>query len=151
MVVLGKSFGSDRNQNMELMRVQSLLQTGVQEYSAIFAEADAQTGEIVAAMKSIERQIQYISTTRDELHSLLMQWEPHIIDLPKWHTRRVPETDKAFSNLYRFLAPRFSSGRSLMKRRLESQAGAAAGTQDDNKRPAESKTVRAGVMNPAQR
>jgi len=122
MVELGKSFGSDRNAKMELNRVQALLQTGIQEYSEIFAEADAQTGEIVAAMKSIERQVGYIRKIRDDLHFLIMQWDPHINDLGKWHTRRVPETDKALSNLYRFLAPRFSSGRSLMKQRTDTKA-----------------------------
>jgi hypothetical protein len=146
MVELGKSYGSDRNAKMELNRVQALLQTGIQEYSDIFAEADAQTGEIVAALKSIERQVGYIRKIRDDLHCLIMQWDPHINDLGKWHTRRVPETDKALSNLYRFLAPRFSSGRSLLKSRADTKAkpsgpkqGKAAGQKlpspDPKKRP----------------
>jgi len=149
MAVLGKSFGSDRNAKMELVRVQNLLQVGIQEYSTIFDEADGQTGEIVAAMKSIDRQIQYIRTIRDDLHFLLMQWDPHVNDLPKWHTRRVPETDKAYSNLYRFLAPRFSSGRSIMKRRAEPQQGSDA--KQNEKQKAQSKPQNKGSEKQPQR
>lgn len=140
MVELGKSYGSDRNAKLELNRVLALLQTGIQEYTEIFAEADAQTGEIVAAMKSIERQVGCIRQIRDTLHSLLMQWDPHINDTGKWHTRRTPETDKVLSSLYRFLAPRFSSGRSLLKHRAGSQPrpgadGKSKATQKGGERP----------------
>lgn len=149
LAILGRSFGSDRNAKMELTRVQSLLQTGMQEYSAIFAEADAQTGEIISALKSIDRQVQYIRSTRDDLHFLLMQWEPHINDLWKWHTRRVPETDRAFSNLYRFLAPRFSSGRSIMIRRADAQQGSDA--KADEKDKAQTKPLSNGAGTLAQK
>lgn len=130
MVELGKSYGSDRNAKMELTRVQGLLQTGMQEYGQMFAQADAQTGEIIAAMKSIDRQVGYIRQVRDDLHSLIMLWDPHINDLEKWRGRRTPETDKVLSNLYRFLAPRFTSGRSLLKRRNEAQAAATKDAND---------------------
>ncbi len=117
MTELAKSFGGDRNAKMELARVQSLLQVGIKEYSAMFAEADAQTGEIISALKTIDRQVKYIRSIRDDLHFLLMQWEPSIKALPAWRATRTPETDKALSDLYRFLAPRYTSGRSLLKRR----------------------------------
>jgi len=130
MTELGKSYGSDRNAKLELNRVYALLQTGIQEYTAIFGEADAQTGEIVAAMKSIERQVEYIRKIRDDLHFLIMLWDPHINSLGNWQSRRTPATDKVLSNLYRFLAPRFSSGRSLLKRRTEA---AASDVKSENK------------------
>jgi len=117
--VLRKSCGNDRNGKIELNRIYALLQTGVNEYSAIFAEADAQTGEIIAALKSIDRQVTYIRQIRDDLHFLLMQWEPQIRNLVNWHKRRTPETDKLLSSLYRFLAPRFTAGQSLLKKRSE--------------------------------
>ena len=131
MVELGKSYGSDRNAKLELNRVHGLLQVGIQEYTGIFGEADAQTGEIVAAMKSIDRQIEYIRKIRDDLHFLVLQWDSHINDLGKWHSRRTPETDKVLSNLYRFLAPRFSSGQSLLKRRAASAPKVAEQGKDD--------------------
>jgi len=137
MTELGKSYGSDRNAKMELNRVLGLLQTGINEYSAMFAEADAQTGEIISAMKSIERQIGYIRSVRDGLHFLVMQWDSHINDLGKWHTRRTPETDKVLGNLYRFLAPRFSSGRSLLKRK----APLHSTEQGDTKRPPKEESI----------
>ena len=134
MTILGKSYGNDRGAKMELVRVQGLLNLGIQEYTTMFGEADAQTGEIISAMKTLDRQVKYIRQTRDDLHFLMMQWDPHVNDLDKWHTRRAPETDKVLSNLYRYLAPRFSSGRSLMKRRVDGHA-AQDDKEKDSKKP----------------
>lgn len=122
IVELSKSYGGDRNAKMELNRVQTLLNTGVKEYTAMFAEADAQTGEIISALKSIDRQVEYIRRIRDDLHFLLMQWEPQIKNLPQWRNHRSNETEKALSELYRFLAPRYSSGQSLLKKRQDAKA-----------------------------
>lgn len=126
MVELGRSYAGDRGAKMELNRVQTLLKSGIAEYLALFSEVDAQTGEIIAALKSIDRQVAYIRQKRDDLHFLIMQWDPHIEDLPKWHTRPHPETDKALHSLYRFLAPRFSSGRSLLASRNKEEAARQA-------------------------
>jgi len=126
---LAKSYGNDRSAKMEINRVQSLLHMGINEYKAMFAEVDAQTGEIISALKSIDRQVDYIRQMRDRLHFLIMQWDPHINDLDKWHTRPTPETDKAMRNLYRFLAPRFTAGKSLLKHRGK-PSDPHAGTED---------------------
>ncbi len=128
MTELGKSYGSDRSAKMELNRIQTLLATGIQEYTAMFAQLDAQTGEIISALKSIDRQVKYIREMRDQLHFLIMQWDPHINDLDKWHTRMTPETDKVMRNLYRFLAPRYTAGHSLLKSRAK-----AAGHDEGDK------------------
>ncbi|MCB2108700.1 MAG: hypothetical protein KDE14_13415 [Rhodobacteraceae bacterium] len=117
MAILSKNLGNDRNAKLELNRVMSLMRTGVREYLAIFEEADAQTGEIISALKSIDRQVAYIRKIRDDLHFLLMQWEPFIKEIPNWRAKRGPDTDRAMSNLYRFLAPRYSAGKSLLKHR----------------------------------
>lgn len=126
MVELARSFAGDRGAKMELNRVQTLLKSGIAEYRALFSEVDAQTGEIISALKSIDRQIIYIREKRDDLHFLVMQWDPHIENLPKWHTRSHPETDKALHNLYRFLAPRFTAGKSLLASRAKEAAKHAA-------------------------
>lgn len=127
MLELAKSYGNDRNAKMELNRVHALLLAGIEEYTAIFNEADAQTGEIVAAMKSLDRQVGYIRKIRDELHFLCMDWDPHIAGLGRWQSRRTPETDKLLSALYRYLAPKFTSGKSLLKHRGQNAPGAAEG------------------------
>ena len=113
---LGKTYGNDRNAKLELNRVSGLLNAGIQEFTAIFEAADAQTGEIISALKSIDRQISYIRDVRDQLHFLIMQWDPHIENLGKWGSHRTTDSDKALANLYRFLAPRYSHGHSLLKR-----------------------------------
>ncbi len=122
IAVLLRGCRADRNGRLELERIRALLQTGIRQYSAVFAEADAQTGEIVAALKSVDRQVKYIREIRDNLHFLLMQWEPHIKQLDYWHSRRTGETDKLLSSLYRFLASRFTSGRSLLKKRDDAKS-----------------------------
>jgi len=136
MATLAKSYGNDRSAKMELNRVRSLLQAGINEYKAMFTEVDAQTGEIISALKSIARQVGYIREMRDHLHFLIMQWDPHINDLDKWHTRPTPETDKALRNLYRFLAPRFTAGKSLLRHRSKSPDahGGSEGTAAQKKK-----------------
>ncbi len=127
MAELSRAYGGDRGARMELDRVQTLLKSGIAEYTAIFSEVDAQTGEIISALKSIDRQVSYIRQKRDDLHFLIMQWDPHIVALPKWHSRPNPETDKVLHSLYRFLAPRFSAGRSLLASRNKADAAKPPG------------------------
>lgn len=123
---LAKSYGNDPNAKLELRRIQALVGTGIKEYSNLFLEVDGQTAEIIAALKTLERQISYIRKSRDDLHFLLMQWEPHIRSFENLPGRRTPESDKATSALYRFLAPRFTEGKSLLKNRQN--IGSAAAT-----------------------
>ncbi len=145
MAELSKSYGGDRSAKMELNRVQTLLKSGVAEYSELFSEVDAQTGEIISALKSIDRQVSYIRRKRDELHFLIMQWDPHIEDLSKWHARPNPETDKALHSLYRFLAPRFSTGRSLLAARNKEDAARKAEAAEKSAKPAKPQAKRETV------
>lgn len=119
---LAKTYGSDGMGKMEISRIQALLKSGISEYSNIFNEADAQTGEIIAALKSIDRQVKYIRNIRDKLYFLFMQWEPYIQIAREMKTHRTPQTEKALAELYRFLAPRYSSGQSMLKKSREAQA-----------------------------
>lgn len=137
---LARSFGNDRNAKLELNRVRSLLQVGIKEYGSRFSEADAQTGEIISALKSIDRQVKFIRDIRDDLHFLLMQWNPHIVSLDQWQTRRTPQTDRVMSSLYRFLAPRFSSGRSILKRNVKRAGGETEKDSPAATDPAEKKS-----------
>ncbi|MGE3476381.1 MAG: hypothetical protein AB7H70_11305 [Rhodospirillaceae bacterium] len=130
LVALGKSYGNDRNGKMELNRIHGLLQTGIEEYTAAFTEVDAQTSEIISALKSIDRQARYIREKRDALHFLMMLWDPHVNNLDKWQARRTPETEKLLSALYRFLAPRYSAGRSILKRKTAQQGPASPASKN---------------------
>ena len=48
---------------------------------------------------------------------LLLDWKETIADFEAWAPVRTPRTDKAVNALYRFLAPRFTSGKSLFNKR----------------------------------
>ena len=71
----------------------------------------------IAALKSVATQIREIRLRRDALYMLLLDWKETIADFEAWAPVRTPRTDKAVNALYRFLAPRFTSGKSLFNKR----------------------------------
>jgi hypothetical protein len=109
-----QTYGADRVSKTEVHRIWQLVKQGMSEFEAIFGDIDAQTGEIIAALKGIDRQIKYIRTVRDGLHQKFKEWGPHIDHQERWPVRRSPETDKAMAALYRFAAARFATGRSML-------------------------------------
>jgi hypothetical protein len=115
LAAIAKSYGNDRLGRQELDRVQQLTTTALRSLEAILAEADAQSGEIVAALRSIERQVGYIRQARDTLHTALIEWDDYFPHFQDWPSARNPRSDRAVNALYRFLAPRLTSGQSLLK------------------------------------
>jgi hypothetical protein len=113
---VAKARVNDRIVKLEIQRIDQLLQSGIAEYTVILTEADAQTGEIISALKTIDRQIEYIRRMRDDLYSLLLQWEPHLKAMEPPPTPLSPEAQKTYGALYRFLAPRYTAGRSILRR-----------------------------------
>lgn len=108
--------GQDKRLIDEVQRINQLLGQGVEEYEKLFEDIDAQTGEIVSAFKAIGRQVDYIRKIRDELHFLVMSWDP-IID--KWNETlddRGRQIQGTMSATYRFLTGKFNTARSMMQR-----------------------------------
>lgn len=106
--------GSDSRMRDALQRVFALLVYGQAECERLFSEVDAQTGEIIGALKSIDRQIRYIRDKRDELHHLAMLWAPVVEawkDAPQQRSRRL---DEVLDKTYRFLAQRYARGKSML-------------------------------------
>jgi hypothetical protein len=72
-----------------------------------FREVDAQTGEVMAALRNIESQQAFIRSNRDLLYRALRGWEPILADWVALPTL----LDDAFWGLvarsYQFLAPRY--------------------------------------------
>jgi hypothetical protein len=109
------TYSSDRAAKNEIQRIWQLVKQGVGEFEATFDELDAQTGEVIAALKGLDRQVTYIRKVRDDLHERFKEWAPHIDNQERWPIRRAPETDKAMASLHRFVAARFATGRSLLE------------------------------------
>ncbi len=77
------------------------------EFSKIFDEVDAQTGEIIAVLKNLGAQKRYIRKSRNKLHTRLMPWDEIIAHWQGVQIRNADAVMTLLRELYRFLAPRF--------------------------------------------
>jgi len=104
---LRRIYGSERSMVETADQVGRLCQRALKIFQESFDQIDAQTGEILAMLKNIDNQTEYIRSTRDELHRRLLPWEDFI---PTWKTVFVVRSDEnanRIRDLYQFLAPRF--------------------------------------------
>ncbi len=100
-------YSSDRGMIATTDQVARLSQRAVHQFTELFDQVDAQTGEILAMLKNIDAQIEYIRKVRDDLHRRLMPWEDLI---PIWKTVFVIKSDEnivRIRDIYQFLAPRY--------------------------------------------
>jgi len=98
---------SDRQFIAEVQRVRTLMDPPIRDFSFIFDQVDAQTGEILTVLKSYDKQINFIREMRDELHKKIMIWDEVIdawdIDL----STRSKGIREAVQSTYRFVAYNF--------------------------------------------
>ena len=90
-----------------LFQVTRLANVGIAEMTARFDEVDAQTGEIIAALRNLEQQRSFLRSSRDWLYCTQMAWDA---ELRAWEGLSPSDagerTWKLLDKLYRFLAPR---------------------------------------------
>ena len=67
-----------------------------------------------------------VRRARDELHFIQMDWDPVLASWKDLKMVRSQEIDKALSTTYKFLASRFQTGKSIMRKKSP-QPPAAAG------------------------
>ena len=95
----------DRDAIQEVKRVTQLLKDPLTALERSFDEVDAQTGEAVPALRSLDKVVQLVRRRRDELHFASMDWEAPLQgwrDMDPDHGNPSP----AIKTLYRFLAQR---------------------------------------------
>lgn len=100
-------YSSDRGMIDTTDQVARLSQRAIKVIGDYFDQVDAQTGEILAMLKNIDNQVDYIRGVRDELHRRLRPWEDVI---PVWKTVFVVRSEDNIArirDIYQFLAPRF--------------------------------------------
>jgi hypothetical protein len=68
-------FRRNKTLGQEVQQIIRLIRPPLQAYSGHFDQVDAQTGEIVAALKNLDNQINYVRESRDELHQKFMVWD----------------------------------------------------------------------------
>jgi hypothetical protein len=91
-----------------ITQVQRLAGIGLQGISGRFDELDAQTGEVMAALRNVSRQREFIREHRDWLFRSQRAWEPILTEWAEYDEAESPELLWALvGRTYQFLAPRF--------------------------------------------
>jgi hypothetical protein len=97
----------DAAQLEKLTQVRRLNVVALRRIGGRFEELDAQTGEVLAALRNLDSQRTFIRSNRDWLYRTLRAWQPL---LQEWTGVGFTFDDRvrtALENAYRFLAPRF--------------------------------------------
>jgi len=112
----------DRSFAEELLRIDVLIRKPIDEFSFRFDQVDAQCGEVVALLKNLDLQITFIRSSRDDLHTGMMPWDPVIETWEAVVCLKSDENEAKIRKLYQFLASRYSLGKAW---KLTNRPGAA--------------------------
>ncbi|CAA7611694.1 hypothetical protein [Magnetospirillum sp. UT-4] len=100
-------YSSDRGMIETTDQVARLSQRALKVFQDYFDQVDAQTGEILAMLKNIDNQVDYIRSVRDELFRRLLPWEDIVRVWKSIFVVRSDDNILRIRDLYQFLAPRF--------------------------------------------
>jgi len=115
--VLLKVYSADQRVSADLGRIKLLMAKAIAETDQVFNNIDAETADVLSALMSIDDIIRSVRRARDDMHFILMEWDPVLAKWQKLEMVRSQEVDKALSATYQFLAKRFATGKSIMKSR----------------------------------
>ena len=91
----------------ELQRMKSLIRKPMEKIDTYFLQADAQTSEILAALKNFTATVNFIRDIRDEIHGNLMDWDKYLADMDSMKLERLRANEAKLRQLYGFLARTF--------------------------------------------
>ncbi|MGQ9365267.1 hypothetical protein [Azospirillum sp. ST 5-10] len=100
-------YRTDRSFVSEVARMQGLLRRPLKEFDSIFEQADAQTGEIVGALKSFDTTVSFVRKIRDELRERLIEWEELLQAWDGVPIEKSQTVEQLQKMTYRFLANRY--------------------------------------------
>ncbi|HUN42776.1 MAG TPA: hypothetical protein VMU81_20985 [Acetobacteraceae bacterium] len=104
---LAQGWRGDQAQLEKLVQVRRLNTTAVRNIGGRFEELDAQTGEVMAALRNLESQRTFIRSNRDWLYRTVRAWEPLLLQWEPIGTVYDQNVRAVLEHTYRFLAPRF--------------------------------------------
>lgn len=107
MVRIAQIYRTDRTFCSEIQRMQGLIKKPLKQYDAIFEMADAQTGEVVGALKDFKTTVTFIRKIRDDLRARLLEWEELLQAWDGVPIERSQTIEQLHKMTYRFLASRF--------------------------------------------
>ncbi|WP_245986876.1 hypothetical protein [Azospirillum thermophilum] len=104
---LEQIYRSDRTLCSEIARMHGLLRKPLREYDLVFDQADAQTGEVINALRSFDATVQFIRQIRDDMRARLLEWEDLLQAWDEMPLERSQALEQLQKQTYRFLASRF--------------------------------------------
>ncbi len=106
LIRLGSDLRGDRNRIEMLTPVQRLMTAAIRQLAGRFDEVDAQTGEIVAALRDAGQQQVLIRTNRDWLYRCQRAWDPVLREWDRAGAMLADGVWQLVAAIYQFLAPR---------------------------------------------
>jgi hypothetical protein len=103
----GHGLRGNRNRTETMTQVQRLMVNALKQLGSRFAEVDAQTGEVLAALRNAEQQQTFIRTNRDWLYRCQRAWEPVLKDWEVASGMLDEGIWQLIGKTYHFLAPRY--------------------------------------------
>jgi len=104
---LARGWRSDASHIETLTQVKRLTALALRQIVARFDELDAQTGEVMAALRNVESQRAFIRSNRDWLYRSQRAWEPILAQWDGASGSFDEGTLALLGRTYQFLAPRF--------------------------------------------
>ena len=102
-----QGFRGDAAQLETLTQVRRLTLVALKQIGRRFAELDAQTSEVIQALRNLESQRTYIRSNRDWLYRTQRAWQPVLLDWDQAGFGFNEHTRALLLRTYQFLAPRF--------------------------------------------
>ena len=104
---IAQSFRGDGSRRETITRVRHLATTALSQIGQRFDELNAQTGEVMAALRNTDEQQAFIRSTRDWLYVSQRAWQPLLVEWDAAGTSMNDDLLMLLNRTYRFLAPRF--------------------------------------------
>lgn len=106
---LAQGWRGDAAQAETMTQVRRLTVVALRRIGGRFEELDAQTGEVLAALRNIDSQRTFIRASRDWLYRTQRAWQPVLADWDQVGFTLDEMARAVIERTYRFLAPRFMS------------------------------------------
>jgi hypothetical protein len=104
---LADLYAADRGVGEEIGRILVLMRKPVGETDTLFAQVDAQTGEILSVLRKFDAQVKFIREARDDLHRRFMLWDDLIARWQDLTVAASPAAETLLRDTYRFMARHF--------------------------------------------
>jgi hypothetical protein len=114
---LTKTYNNDPRVSAEIASMKQQMVKAANELNDVLDGIDAEASDVLGALMSIDDVIQAVRRARDDLHHILMEWDPVIIRWQNLEMVKSQPIDRALAATYQFLAQRFSTAKSIIKRR----------------------------------